>query len=159
MGTNSTGCTEWERDYDPMTEQPKPKGGDLMHNAPIRDDLFDGTLNGYQKAAQHTAIYPGKGTFWGLVYAALKGSGEVGEFNEKVGKLLRDDGLLPNDPIEAIDLEKREALVMELGDELWYLAAKCNELKVSLEEVAIRNIQKLKSRQERGTLSGSGDNR
>lgn len=22
MGTNSTGCTEWERDYDPMTERP-----------------------------------------------------------------------------------------------------------------------------------------
>lgn len=22
MGTNSTGCTEWERDYDPATEQP-----------------------------------------------------------------------------------------------------------------------------------------
>ena len=22
MGTNSTGCTEWERDYDPITEQP-----------------------------------------------------------------------------------------------------------------------------------------
>ena len=25
MGTNSTGCTEWERDYDPMTEQPHTK--------------------------------------------------------------------------------------------------------------------------------------
>lgn len=23
MGTNSIGCTEWERDYDPKTEQPK----------------------------------------------------------------------------------------------------------------------------------------
>lgn len=22
MGSNSTGCTEWERDFDPMTEQP-----------------------------------------------------------------------------------------------------------------------------------------
>jgi len=22
MGTNATGCTEWERDYDPITEQP-----------------------------------------------------------------------------------------------------------------------------------------
>jgi hypothetical protein len=25
MGTNPTGCTEWERDYDPITEQPYPK--------------------------------------------------------------------------------------------------------------------------------------
>lgn len=23
MGTNSTGCTEWERDFDPTTEQPQ----------------------------------------------------------------------------------------------------------------------------------------
>lgn len=23
MGTNATGCTEWERDYDPVTEQPR----------------------------------------------------------------------------------------------------------------------------------------
>lgn len=23
MGTNSTGCTEWERDYDAVTEQPR----------------------------------------------------------------------------------------------------------------------------------------
>lgn len=22
MGTNSVGCTEWERDFDPITEQP-----------------------------------------------------------------------------------------------------------------------------------------
>lgn len=25
MGTNSTGCTEWERDFDPATEQPQAK--------------------------------------------------------------------------------------------------------------------------------------
>ena len=24
MGTNSTGCTEWERDFDPATEKPYP---------------------------------------------------------------------------------------------------------------------------------------
>jgi len=24
MGTNSTGCTEWERDFDPSTEHPYP---------------------------------------------------------------------------------------------------------------------------------------
>ncbi len=24
MGTNSTGCSEWERDFDPETEQPRP---------------------------------------------------------------------------------------------------------------------------------------
>lgn len=54
-----------------------------MHNGPIKTELFDGTLNGYQAAAQTTAIYPGKGTVMGLVYATLKGCGEAGEFSEK----------------------------------------------------------------------------
>lgn len=30
MGTNSTGCTEWERDFDHQTEQPrKPDAAEL----------------------------------------------------------------------------------------------------------------------------------
>lgn len=130
-----------------------------MHNGPIRTDLFDGTLNGYQAAAQTTVIYPGKGTMWGLIYASLKGSGEVGEFNEKIGKLFRDDGMQPNDSYHLIPVDKYKDLLKELGDELWYLAAKCTELGITLEQVAAINLDKLKSRQERGTLSGSGDNR
>lgn len=130
-----------------------------MHNAPIRDDLFDGTLNGYQNAAQNTAIYPGKGMFGGLIYTALKGAGEAGEFAEKVGKLMRDDHLDTTNHVSMIPTDKREALIKEIGDELWYIAAKCTELRITLEEVARLNIQKLKDRQNRGTLSGSGDNR
>jgi len=33
MGTNSTGCTEWERDYDPVTEQPHAKMSRAEHLA------------------------------------------------------------------------------------------------------------------------------
>jgi hypothetical protein len=39
MGTNPTGCTEWERDFDPMTEQPTPSGTDaftLAENARVK---------------------------------------------------------------------------------------------------------------------------
>lgn len=130
-----------------------------MHNAPIRDDLFDGTLNGYQQAAQTTAIYPGKGTFWGLTYVNQKCCGEAGEFSEKVGKLMRDDHLQPHSTSLNIPIDKHLALLKEIGDELWYIAAKCTELGVTLEEVARMNIDKLKDRQNRGTLSGSGDSR
>lgn len=130
-----------------------------MHNAPIRDELFDGTLNGYQQAAITTAIYPGKGMFGGLVYTALKGCGEAGEFAEKVGKLMRDDLLDSTNHVSIIPADKRELLIKEIGDELWYIAAKCSELGITLESAARINIQKLKDRQNRGTLSGSGDNR
>jgi NTP pyrophosphatase (non-canonical NTP hydrolase) len=51
------------------------------------------------------------------------------------------------------DLEK------EIGDVLWYLAAICRDFDLSLQSAAEGNIEKLRSRQERGVLSGSGDNR
>lgn len=125
---------------------------DLLHNAPIRTDLYDGSLDGYQAAAQTTAIYPGKGQFMGLCYTALKGAGEAGEFAEKVGKIWRDQGGV----LKAGD---REALAKEIGDELWYLAAKASELGYKLSEIGVMNLTKLADRQQRGVLSGSGDNR
>ncbi|MCA9333494.1 hypothetical protein KC963_00430, partial [Candidatus Saccharibacteria bacterium] len=44
-------------------------------------------------------------------------------------------------------------------DVLWYIAVLAKHLDVPLEEVATRNIDKLASRNERGKLRGSGDNR
>ena len=130
-----------------------------MHTGQIRYDLFDGTLNGYQKAAQTTAIYPGKGTFWGLTYVNQKCCGEAGEFSEKIGKLMRDDNVRPFDTCNVISREKYNALVKEIGDELWYIAAKCTELGITLEDAARINIAKLIDRQQRDRLSGSGDDR
>jgi NTP pyrophosphatase (non-canonical NTP hydrolase) len=129
-----------------------------LHATPI-SVTFDGTLNGYQHAATSTAKYPGQGTFWGLIYTSLQGASEAGEFAGKVGKLLRDDGALPGTHHTEFAAEKREKMILEMGDELWYIAAKCNELGVTLEECASLNLKKLASRQERGTLGGSGDDR
>ncbi len=128
-----------------------------MHNAPIRNDLFDGTLNGYQQAAQTTAIYPGKGTALGLIYVALKGCGEAGEFAEHVGKAMRDDELVDDFNVHAqhnrtLLPERFEALIKEIGDELWYLAAKCEELGITLDYAARVSLNKLKDRQNRGNM-------
>jgi len=117
---------------------------------------FSNALNLYQRLATGTAIYPGQGSPLGLIYVALKCAGEAGEFAEHVGKAMRDDGFAGD---EILTPERRALLIKEIGDELWYLAAKCNELDTTLSEAALINVNKLRDRQTRGTLRGSGDNR
>ncbi|WP_018110745.1 nucleoside triphosphate pyrophosphohydrolase family protein [Thermus igniterrae] len=107
------------------------------------------TLEAYQKEAQKTALYP---EAYRLLYPTLGLVGEAGELANKVKKVLRDQG-------GNLTEEVREALVAELGDVLWYVAQVATDLGVSLEEVAQKNLAKLRSRQARGQLGGSGDNR
>lgn len=47
----------------------------------------------------------------------------------------------------------------ELGDVLWYVAQLASELDLDLQAIADANLEKLLSRQRRGVLSGSGDER
>src|SRR5690606_29448658 len=99
-------------------------------------------------------------------YVALKLNGEAGEVAEHVGKAIRDEGFL-NDPgltgkflaDEEMVASRRDSVIKELGDVLWYIAAAASELGISLDEVAEMNIAKLNDRKERGVLGGSGDNR
>ena len=141
--------------------------GDLIK--PVVEN-YDGTLNGYQAAAQGTAIYPGRNTFLGLMYVTGKTNGEAGELAEKVFKLLRDGTskkysiahgtTINSTPIsEILTIEEQQGLIKELGDILWYVAAAAQELGYSLSYVAEQNLEKLASRAKRGTLSGSGDER
>ena len=106
-------------------------------------------LSEYQRLARRTAEYPREA--W-LVYPALGLAGEAGEVAEHVKKAIRDDGGTVSD-------ERRAALAKELGDVLWYLAGLASELGLDLEEIAQGNLEKLLSRQRRGVLSGSGDER
>ncbi len=55
--------------------------------------------------------------------------------------------------------ERRAAMAKELGDVLWYVAQLASELDLDLDEIAEANLEKLLSRQRRGVLSGSGDDR
>lgn len=118
----------------------------------MRSEVLAETFIEYQKKAAETAIYPGRGSIGGLVYCALKLNGESGEVAEHVGKALRDDA-------GSITPERREAILRELGDVLWYVANLADELSEPLEAVARRNIKKLQDRKNRGALRGSGDDR
>lgn len=111
------------------------------------------TLDEYQRGALRTAAYPEEAR---MLYPALKLAGEAGEVTEKLGKLMRDEGWLPNEPLSAA---QRDALVKELGDVLWYVAVLAHDLGVSLETVGATNLEKLASRYARGMIGGSGDDR
>ena len=107
-------------------------------------------LNDYQKEAHKTAKYVKIGEEY--VYPTLGLAGEAGELANKVKKVFRDKG-------GELDEETKEALKMELGDILWYVAEIASVLELPMEEVADANLKKLASRNNRGAIGGSGDNR
>ena len=106
-------------------------------------------LSEYQRLSRSTAHYPRNES---LTYPSLGLAGEAGEFADHAKKVIRDDG-------GEVSAERRAAMSKELGDVLWYVAQLATELKLDLDEIAQQNLEKLLSRQERGVLSGSGDDR
>ena len=104
-------------------------------------------FNDYQQLAIRTAIYPAARC---IDYPAVGLANEAGEVLGKVKKVWRGDFTY---------LEVRDDVIAEMGDCQWYLAALARDLGTTLEEIAKLNLDKLLSRQERGTLRGNGDTR
>ena len=116
-------------------------------------------INDYQKQALRTARFPESEKY---VYTSLGLNGEAGEVADKIKKIIRGDGgkaernangalIIPDD--------KKVDIALEIGDVLWYCAVLSHELGFDLGEVAQMNIDKLASRDKRGVIKGSGDNR
>lgn len=115
----------------------------------------------YQEKAHKTAAYPegricgtqtGADTFVHYIYPALGLAEEAGEVAGKYAKAVRDEE-------GVISEERKEAIVKELGDVMWFVAELATCLGVSLEDVAQKNLDKLASRKERGVIHGNGDDR
>lgn len=107
-------------------------------------------MNEYQKEAWKTAVYPNKKN--NIYYPAMGVGGEAGEVLNKVQKIMRDhEG--------KINEEKKQELIQELGDLLWYAAAMATELNINMGDIAQNNLKKLSSRAIRDKIKGSGDNR
>ncbi len=106
------------------------------------------TFNDYQKKAMTTAIDEGSE----LEQRVLGLVGESGEIADKVKKWYRDQGG------DLAKLDKKD-LAAELGDVLWYVATFADFLGYNLDTIAQENIAKLARRNQRGRLTGSGDNR
>lgn len=85
-------------------------------------------------------------------YYAMAIAGEAGEILEHIKKATRDDGGLLTD-------ERRQKVIKEMGDVLWYLALTADRLDIKLGAVAQINLDKLAARAQNGTLHGDGDER
>jgi NTP pyrophosphatase (non-canonical NTP hydrolase) len=112
------------------------------------------TFDEYQKQALKTAYTSDKNnkslmakTIWAMGVA-----GEAGEVIEKWKKIVayKDGEITPEDKTE---------LGKELGDVVWYIAVLADSLDLSFDDLMQKNVDKLKSRQQRGTIKGQGDNR
>lgn len=104
----------------------------------------------FQRLAHTTAIYPNERA---PEYLALGLASEAGEVAGKIKKQIRDGATWTGEKRE----EQRRAILSEISDVLWYSAEICTLLGADLSAVMQLNIDKLKSRQLRGTLHGDGD--
>ncbi len=104
----------------------------------------------YQRQSRSTARYPDAGA--NPTYPTLGLCGEAGEVADKVKKVIRDQG-------GRFSAASLEALSLELGDVLWYVAQLATELGLDLETIARANLEKLASRAARNVIGGDGDNR
>ena len=104
----------------------------------------------YQQQSRTTARYPEAGST--PIYPTLGLCGEAGEVADKVKKVIRDRG-------GSFSPEVIEALKLELGDVLWYVAQLATELGLDLDAIASANLEKLASRAARNVIAGDGDNR
>jgi len=96
----------------------------------------------YQKLAM-TTLNPALDKKDVLINSVMGLCGESGEVIDIVKKHLAQG--------HEIDKDK---MILELGDVAWYLAEAATALDVSLDEILIRNIEKLKKRYPEGFDTG-----
>ncbi len=107
-------------------------------------------FNDYQQRAEKFDLNPQMARDDKIVICSLGIAGEGGEVADHIKKALRGDCSLE---------EKKEDVLKEMGDVLWYLALLAKAYDTTLEDVARLNINKLASRNERKVMRGSGDYR
>lgn len=106
----------------------------------------------YQKLAARTANFEGKQKEFSLMYLGLGVTSEAGEIADKIKKIMRNENGVISD-------ERRDALLSEVGDTLWYLSQIARLLETPFSEVAEKNIEKLADRAARGVIRSDGDTR
>jgi NTP pyrophosphatase (non-canonical NTP hydrolase) len=108
-------------------------------------------FNDYQKQAITTNLAK-EDQLHELMQQVLGLGDEAGEVLAIFKKWIRDNGA------DIAKLDKKN-VAKELGDVLWYISVVAHDLGIPLDDIAVVNLEKLRSRRERGVLSGSGDER
>lgn len=111
-------------------------------------------FNEYQELCSKTAVYRETSQMWlpRVMYCALGLASEAGEVAGQAKRIIRDDG-------EHISESRNAKIADELGDVFWYAAMLADELGLNLDDIARRNVEKLRSRFERGVIQGEGGER
>jgi len=115
---------------------------DMFQNSPIYEN---DPVRFYSQFVEDKVFTKGRER---LVENTLGLVGEAGEVSEKVKKLFRDKNKFSD-----------EEVLKELGDVLFYATALANIFGGNLKTIMEMNMKKLDDREQRGVLSGSGDNR
>lgn len=96
-------------------------------------------FNDYQQQCERTANRDNADPFKFLTEKALGIVGEAGEIGDYLKKVL-----CHGHPMD------KEKLTDEAGDLLWYLSTVLTTYGITIEQVAVRNIEKLKARYPEG---------
>lgn len=98
-----------------------------------------------------------------LMYLSCAIAEEAGEILGNVKKAWRDDNYGDFDLSSGVTVPltnaRREAIIKEMGDQLYYMSRLAKCLSVTLQDVAEVNIDKLADRYQRGVIQGEGDER
>lgn len=122
----------------------------------FRSERKDMSLADYQLQAMTTCM----SSCDNYSYMFLNLVGEVGELASKVSKAIRTGHANINDnKLDFDSINMKQEMMLEAGDVLWQLSGLCSAMGWPLEEIAQMNLDKLKSRQERGVIAGNGDHR
>lgn len=119
---------------------------------PVSTRHGDESMDWYQSQTKTTAQYP---TEMAMPYLISGLCSEAGEVAAAYKRYLRGDYGHDYEHLDVV----AEKIGHELGDCLWYISELCSHLGLNLSSVALDNLRKLRYRQERGTIEGSGDDR
>ena len=104
----------------------------------------------YQSWVRSVAWYQhaGENNIPELTYLTLGLAGEAGESADVVKKTVRTHGFPTDQDLNAVleDAGRRDKLIDELGDVMWYMAGILGVLNLSFEDVIELNRQKLIAR-------------